>query len=246
MTDMQDENQQQEQQEAEAQADEQAQAPAEEQHVEEPAAEAGEEQAAEAAGEAAAEPDAEAAEAAPPGDVPPVAEPEVLTPKQRRKLTRSRAGGPAGPQRSTADRARERAEARSRKGAERERWRARRREKRKGADSGTGIGGAVVREGGAMEASEPGKRKVPGAPSGKRKVRQGVVMSNKGDKTITVRIDRVGRHRVYGRVVRSTGTLHVHDERNEAAEGDLVRVIECRPLSRTKRWRLVEVLQKAR
>ena len=71
-------------------------------------------------------------------------------------------------------------------------------------------------------------------------------MSSKADKTITVRIDRVARHRVYGKVLRGTGTLHAHDERNEANEGDVVRIIESRPLSRTKRWRLAEVLEKAR
>ena len=79
-----------------------------------------------------------------------------------------------------------------------------------------------------------------------RKTRQGVVVSSKADKTITVRIDRVARHRVYGKVMRETGTLHAHDERNEANEGDVVRVAESRPLSRTKRWRLLEVLEKAR
>ena len=81
---------------------------------------------------------------------------------------------------------------------------------------------------------------------GTRKTQQGLVVSSKGDKTITVRIDRVGRHRVYGKVVRQSSTLHAHDERNEAGEGDVVRVIEARPLSRTKRWRLVQVLEKAR
>ncbi|MGH2979753.1 MAG: 30S ribosomal protein S17, partial [Solirubrobacterales bacterium] len=84
------------------------------------------------------------------------------------------------------------------------------------------------------------------APPGARKSFQGVVVSNKGDKTITVRIDRVGRHRVYGKVVRQSSTLHAHDERNEAGEGDVVRVVEARPLSRTKRWRLVQVLEKAK
>jgi small subunit ribosomal protein S17 len=56
----------------------------------------------------------------------------------------------------------------------------------------------------------------------------------------------VRRHRVYGKVVRETNTLHAHDETNQAGEGDIVRVMECRPLSRTKRWRLVEVVEKAR
>jgi small subunit ribosomal protein S17 len=77
-------------------------------------------------------------------------------------------------------------------------------------------------------------------------VRRGVVVSSKPDKTITVRIDLVRSHPVYGKVVRNSGTLHVHDERNQASEGDIVRVIECRPLSRTKRWRLLEVVERAR
>jgi small subunit ribosomal protein S17 len=71
-------------------------------------------------------------------------------------------------------------------------------------------------------------------------------VSSKSDKTITVRIDLVRSHPVYGKVVRNSGTLHAHDEQNQASEGDVVRVIECRPLSRTKRWRLLEVLEKAR
>ena len=95
-----------------------------------------------------------------------------------------------------------------------------------------------------MEAAQPVE--APPAEPGKRKVRQGVVVSSKGDKTITVRIDAVRRHRVYGKVVRESSTLHAHDEANRAGEGDVVRVMECRPLSRTKRWRLVDVLQKAR
>jgi small subunit ribosomal protein S17 len=82
----------------------------------------------------------------------------------------------------------------------------------------------------------------PGAP----KVRQGVVVSAKPDKTITVRIDVTRRHRVYKKIVRTSSTLHVHDERNDANEGDLVRVIESRPISRLKRWRLVEVLERSR
>jgi small subunit ribosomal protein S17 len=81
---------------------------------------------------------------------------------------------------------------------------------------------------------------------GRPKVRQGVVVSAKPDKTITVRIDVTRRHRVYKKIVRSSSTLHVHDERNDANEGDLVRVIETRPISRLKRWRLVEVLERSR
>jgi len=78
------------------------------------------------------------------------------------------------------------------------------------------------------------------------KVRQGIVVSSKGDKSITVRIDIARRHRAYEKIVRSSTKLHAHDERNEAGEGDVVRVIETRPLSKTKRWRLVDVVEKAR
>jgi small subunit ribosomal protein S17 len=78
------------------------------------------------------------------------------------------------------------------------------------------------------------------------KVRQGIVVSSKGDKSITVRIDTARRHRTYEKIVRSSSKLHAHDERNEAGEGDVVRVIETRPLSKTKRWRLVDVVEKAR
>lgn len=78
------------------------------------------------------------------------------------------------------------------------------------------------------------------------KVRQGIVVSSKGDKSITVRIDTARRHRTYEKIVRSSTKLHAHDERNEAGEGDVVRVIETRPLSKTKRWRLVDVVEKAR
>ncbi len=81
---------------------------------------------------------------------------------------------------------------------------------------------------------------------GARRLRQGVVVSNKADKTITVRIDVARRHRRYEKIVRSSSTLHAHDENNDAHEGDVVRVLESRPLSRTKRWRLVDVLERAR
>ncbi len=83
-------------------------------------------------------------------------------------------------------------------------------------------------------------------PKGRRKERQGVVVSDKADKTITVRIDIARRHRFYGTVVRSSGTLHAHDENNDANIGDTVRLVESRPLSRTKRWRLTDVLEKAK
>ena len=80
----------------------------------------------------------------------------------------------------------------------------------------------------------------------RRKTRQGVVVSDARDKTITVEMATSRAHPVYGKIVRRTSKLHAHDERNEATLGDLVRVIECRPLSRQKRWRLVEILERAR
>ncbi len=80
----------------------------------------------------------------------------------------------------------------------------------------------------------------------RRKVRQGVVTSSARDKTITVRIDTKSAHPIYGKTVRRSSKLHVHDERNEANVGDLVRVTECRPLSKLKRWRLTEIVERAR
>ena len=77
-------------------------------------------------------------------------------------------------------------------------------------------------------------------------MRQGTVVSSAAEKTITVRIEVVRRHPVYEKIVRRTATIHAHDEDNEANAGDIVRVIESRPLSRTKRWRLVDVLERAR
>jgi small subunit ribosomal protein S17 len=81
---------------------------------------------------------------------------------------------------------------------------------------------------------------------GSKKVRLGTVVSSKADKTITVRVEVVRRHPVYEKVIRRSATIHAHDERNEANAGDVVRVIESRPLSCTKRWRLVEVLERAK
>jgi small subunit ribosomal protein S17 len=78
-----------------------------------------------------------------------------------------------------------------------------------------------------------------------RKTRTGVVTSDARDKTITVRIDVARPHPVYGKTVRRSSKLHVHDERNDANVGDTVRVVECRPLSAQKRWRLVEILERA-
>lgn len=78
----------------------------------------------------------------------------------------------------------------------------------------------------------------------RRKVRQGVVVGDKSDKTLVVRVERKMTHPLYQKVIRRSKKYHVHDEENTGQVGDLVRIMECRPLSRTKRWRLVEVLQK--
>jgi small subunit ribosomal protein S17 len=96
------------------------------------------------------------------------------------------------------------------------------------------------------EAPAVEEQHAPDHGPGRAKVRQGVVMSDKGDKTITVRVDVARRHRRYHKILRSSSTLHVHDERNDAHAGDTVRVQECRPMSRLKRWRLVEILERAR
>jgi small subunit ribosomal protein S17 len=103
----------------------------------------------------------------------------------------------------------------------------------------------------ASEKAKRGEARGEGTPraehgTGAPKVRLGKVVSDKADKTITVQIDVARRHRRYQKIVRSSTTLHAHDERNDANEGDLVRVVEARPMSRTKRWRLVEILERAK
>lgn len=84
------------------------------------------------------------------------------------------------------------------------------------------------------------------AERGRRKVRTGVVVSDAMDKTVMVRIDRQVRHRLYGKTVRRSTKLAAHDEANDAHVGDTVRVMETRPLSKSKRWRVVEVVERAK
>jgi small subunit ribosomal protein S17 len=79
-----------------------------------------------------------------------------------------------------------------------------------------------------------------------RKERQGVVVSNKMDKTIVVAVERHTEHPIYGKYVKKTTKLYAEDEKNECNEGDTVRIMETRPLSKTKRWRLVEIVEKAK
>jgi small subunit ribosomal protein S17 len=164
---------------------------------------------------------------------------EELSPKERRRRERARHTGKAHEPRSPEQHHAERLAARRLKAevrrATRQRARAKRRE-RGGSSSSRHTPSAAATPAGEAR----------GPASGTRKVRQGVVVSDKADKTITVRISSARRHRRYEKIVRSSRTLHAHDEQNEAHEGDVVRLVESRPLSRTKRWRLVEVLERAR
>jgi len=79
-----------------------------------------------------------------------------------------------------------------------------------------------------------------------RKTKLGVVSSNKMDKTITVNVERKVKHPLYGKFVKKTTKFHAHDEKNECSIGDTVKIMESRPLSKTKRWRLVEVIEKVK
>jgi small subunit ribosomal protein S17 len=84
------------------------------------------------------------------------------------------------------------------------------------------------------------------ADRGRRKVRVGVVVSDAMEKTVVVRIDRQVRHPLYGKTIRRSSKLAAHDEANDAHVGDTVRVTETRPVSKTKRWRVVEVVERAK
>jgi 30S ribosomal protein S17 len=149
---------------------------------------------------------------------------EGLDWKTRRRLEQSRRPAEPSPQQSPEERAAARGEARKKAAARRSSYRTKRRTK---GEAGTG--------------TPPAERRSAG-----RKTRQGRVTSSKPDKTITVAIETARRHPQYEKIVRRSRTLHAHDARNEAGEGDLVKVVETRPLSRTKRWRLVEILEKAK
>jgi small subunit ribosomal protein S17 len=84
------------------------------------------------------------------------------------------------------------------------------------------------------------------AARGSRKVREGLVVGDKMDKTVVVQVEDRVKHPLYGKVIRRTSKLKVHDEQNAAGVGDRVLLMETRPLSATKRWRLVEILEKAK
>ncbi len=79
-----------------------------------------------------------------------------------------------------------------------------------------------------------------------RKIRIGVVSSNKMDKTITVKVERKIKHPLYGKFLKKTTSFHAHDEKNECSIGDTVKIMETRPMSKTKRWRLVEIVEKVK
>jgi small subunit ribosomal protein S17 len=163
-----------------------------------------------------------------PTGAPPSEPQEVLPPKERRRRARAAkaALSKARPQRTPEERREQRAAERGRKAVARRAGRVKAKAK-------------VTHEG---SAATPPREHAPRV----QKVRQGVVVSDKADKTITVRIDVARRHRRYEKIVRTSRTLHAHDERNDAHTGDTVTVREARPLSRTKRWRLVEVIERAR
>jgi small subunit ribosomal protein S17 len=80
----------------------------------------------------------------------------------------------------------------------------------------------------------------------RRKVREGLVVSDKMDKTVVVEVEDRVKHALYGKIMRRTSKLKVHDEQNSAGIGDRVLIMETRPLSATKRWRIVEILEKAK
>lgn len=220
-----------EEEKKEAVNEQEAQEPQAEEQAEEPAAEP----AAEVATEEAEEPAAEEVKPEKPVAVAkpaPKAEGEgVKSPKQLRKLGRSKFTGKPGQQRTPEQRAAERAETRAKKAVVRRRWRSQVRRK-------------------AKESASAAPAPPPPAPAerraGNRKVRQGTVIGNSADKTISVRVVQIRQHPVYKKTMRVSSTLHAHDEKNEAKPGDLVRVTECRPLSRTKRWRLTQILERAR
>jgi small subunit ribosomal protein S17 len=206
------------------QATPEAEATPEVQATPEPEAEAPAEE--DAAPEADAAAEVEAPPAAP-------AEPVVLlSSKERRRQARSTHSGEARAARSPEDRHAERVSVRRDKAVRRRTRRLAERAK------------AAERRA-AAPAPEP-LAPVHAPVQGARRIRQGIVVSDKAAKTITVRLDVARRHRRYEKIVRSSSTVHAHDENNDAHEGDVVRVIESRPLSRLKRWALVDVVERAR
>ena len=165
---------------------------------------------------------------APADDATEAAEPAPTLTKAEQRTAKKRAASSARPARTPEERQAERDATRKAKAVARRRRRLQEREKAKANRT-------------EVEPTPPVEHE-----HGAKKVRQGIVVSSKADKTITVRIDTARRHPRYEKIVRSSTTLHAHDETNDAGEGDTVRIVESRPLSRLKRWRLDEVLERAR
>ncbi len=94
--------------------------------------------------------------------------------------------------------------------------------------------------------NEGGNVSVETDDRGRRKVREGLVVSDKMDKTVVVLVEDRVKHALYGKVMRRTSKLKAHDEQNQCGVGDRVQIMETRPLSATKRWRVVEILEKAK
>jgi small subunit ribosomal protein S17 len=172
----------------------------------------------------------EASEPAAPPAEPAAPSAPQLSPKERKVAIKARKSAKVGTRtpRSPEERQAERDVLRAKKAAERRAGRASARAKYKAAEH--------------ERTATPAREHVVGT----QKTRQGVVVSDKADKTITVRIDVARRHRKYQKIVRTSNTLHAHDESNDAHIGDTVVVREARPLSRSKRWRLVQVVERAK
>jgi len=161
------------------------------------------------------------------------AEPEApVAPKERRARARAAKAAhlPTRPQRTPEERHAERVAERRRKAQLRGVRRKQEREKARATRAAT------------PEPLAPRRDQHPG----QQKTRQGIVVSDRASKTIVVRIDVTRRHPFYEKIVRTSRTLHAHDESEDAHIGDTVVVRESRPLSRTKRWRLVEVIERAK
>jgi small subunit ribosomal protein S17 len=165
----------------------------------------------------------------------PAAEAEApVAPKERRRRARASkaAAVPTRPPRSPEERQADRLEERRRKAQLRSARRKHDREKARARRADSPAAGPL----------EPRREQHPG----QQKTRQGIVVSDRASKTIVVRIDVTRRHPRYEKIVRTSRTLHAHDEREDAHVGDTVIVRESRPLSRSKRWRLVEVVERAK
>ena len=177
----------------------------------------------EAEPEAAAEAEAPKAEA-PVADEEPA---EKLSPSEARKRKRSVRKNYQRPAKTNEERAAERVVVRAKKAKARTATRLKAREAHKAAGPREGT---------------PKPERIAGV----QRTREGTVVSDKGDKTITVQIENIESHRVYGKVIRTSSKLYAHDETNQAHNGDRVRVAECRPMSRSKRWRLLEVMERSK